>query len=219
MPLWHGKVATASGVMCDCGIVRVSGQVREETLSDSTAVANHTPLNDASEGDVADWTIEQLLKPAQSSISNRFHDLLASYAMQHPDWRQSIRQPRGQFGFSRRRPGTSQSARHRIAIGCIPHSGGLRRSVSRSAGVAVSRPGTRLHGILVHHFSTPPSYPVPLPDCPQGKASVNSRSPRDRASWAIPACGPSFAPASHSSSFDHRRRPEALRTAIATAFF
>ena len=62
--------------------------------------------------------------------------------MQHPDWRQSIRQPRGRFGFSRRRPGTSQSARHRIAIGGIPHSGGLRRSESRSAGVAVSRPGT-----------------------------------------------------------------------------
>ena len=96
----------------------------------------------------------------------RVHDLIASYAMLHPDGQQSIRQPRGRFGFFRRRPGTSQSARHRIAIGCILHSGGLRRSESRSAGVAASRPGTLLHGILVHPLSTPPSYPVPLPDYP-----------------------------------------------------
>ena len=93
-------------------------------------------------------------------------ELLAIYAMLHPDGQQSIRQPRGRFGFSQRRPGTSQSARHRIAIGWILHSGGLRRSESRSAGVAASRPGTLLHGILVHPFSTPPSYPVPLPDYP-----------------------------------------------------
>ena len=97
---------------------------------------------------------------------NALHDPLASYAMLHPDGQQSIRQPRGRFGFSQRRPGTSQSARHRIAIGWILHSGGLRRSESRSAGVAASRPGTLLHGILVHPFSTPPSYPVPLPDYP-----------------------------------------------------
>ena len=50
-------------------------------------------------------------------------------------------------------------------------------------------------------------------------APVNGAFRRDRASGANSVFGPSFAPASHSSSFDQRRRPEALRTAMATAFF
>ncbi len=70
--------------------------------------------------------------------SSRLHDLIASYTMQHPDWQQSIRQPGGCLGFSRRQPGRSQSARHCIAIGWIPYSGGLRHSESQSAGVAAS---------------------------------------------------------------------------------
>ena len=45
---------------------------------------NHAPSKDVSEGDVADWTIEQLLNPAQRSNSNRVHDLLASYAVSYP---------------------------------------------------------------------------------------------------------------------------------------
>ena len=39
-------------------------------------------------------------------------------------------------------------ARHRMAIGWIPHSGGLSRRQPQSAGVAASRPRTRVHGIL-----------------------------------------------------------------------
>ncbi len=65
------------------------------------------------------------------------------------------------------------------------------------------------------------------------RRSVVSRSPlRQRAEYlvhdvvyghgahpATAASTPPVAPASHSSSFDQRRRPEALRTAMATAFF
>ena len=50
-------------------------------------------------------------------------------------------------------------------------------------------------------------------------APVNGRSRRDRASLANPVSVPAVAPISHSSSFDQRRRPEALRTAMATTFF
>ena len=54
---------------------------------------------------------------------------------------------------------------------------------------------------------------------PLGMAPVNGRSRRDRASRVMPVSAPAVAPDSHSSSFDQRRRPDALRTAMATAFF
>ena len=54
---------------------------------------------------------------------------------------------------------------------------------------------------------------------PYGIAPVNGDPCGDRAPSTISCPRPSLARASHSSSFDQRQRPEALRTAMATAFF
>ena len=54
---------------------------------------------------------------------------------------------------------------------------------------------------------------------PYGIASVNDDPYGDHAPSAIPCPRHSLVPVSHSSTFDHRRRPKAFGTEMANAFF
>ena len=99
---------------------------------------------------------------------------------------------------------------------------GREHAVHRLPGDRLAQAGSGYqpigHLCPVHPFSSPAILSCsPITHRARRRSTVASQ--KDRASRAFPDSVPAFAPASHSSSFDQRRRPDALRAGMATAFF
>ena len=114
-------------------------------------------------------------------------------------------------------PATSgvQSEQYEIRVGMSK----IRSSIPVCEELGNVSGSTRVHGrraggIRIRHCAKLRTHPRRTRDRPWQLHVLREKSTNQLALFGLPAGA-----ASHSFSFDHRRRPETLRTAIATAFF